>query len=207
MTSLDPFRAYIYRDGVVRFAPDPYDPSEAGLANAHAHVTNTALHRNHPGLDVRDDPTREDAGHVWSLAAYLKRVEAAGLTRDEVWGRVRALVAGFLSVVARDGLFARQAKLPARAFPAKLFGLDVLLDTDGQPWLIEVQRKPAMGGVAIAARINEKLARTIFEMSCVCAIDDGLPGERIAELAKNRAALRRREAECEIAMRGDFEPL
>ena len=207
VTSVDPFRAYIYRDGIVRFAPDVYDASESGLANSHAHVTNTALHRHHPRLNLSSDPSRDDIGHVWSLDAYLKRAATEGLNRSQVWNRLRALVLGFLGVVKRDGLFTRQAKMQSRAFPAKLFGLDVLLDAEGLPWMIEVQRKPAMGGAACATYINEKLARTVFEMSCVCALDDGLSGDRIAQLAKSRPALRLREAECEIAMRGEFEPL
>ncbi|WP_371418393.1 CDC27 family protein, partial [Methylocapsa sp. S129] len=143
VTSLAPLRAYLYRDGIVRFAPDAYDLSEQGLANVHGHVTNTALHRGHPKLEVSNDPAQENSGNVWSLRAFLKRMKADGRDVDHVWTELRALAKGFLAMVAADGLFKRQAKAaPRRAFPPKLFGLDVLVDADGKPWLIEAQRKP-----------------------------------------------------------------
>ena len=63
--------------------------------------------------------------------------------------------------------FAAQAKAaPRRAFPYKLFGLDVLIDADGKPWLIEAQRKPALGGNALVRKVNGQMFQTIFEMSC-----------------------------------------
>ncbi|WP_158818016.1 hypothetical protein [Methylocapsa sp. S129] len=182
--------------------------SEPGLANVHGHVTNTALHRGHPRLEVSNDPAQENSGNVWSLRAFLKRMKADGRDVDHVWSELRALAKGFLAMVAADGLFKRQAKAaPRRAFPPKLFGLDVLVDADGKPWLIEAQRKPALGGSALLQRINGQMFRTIFEMSCGYALDDAMPAERIALLAKDRAALAAREAEHEAARRGLFEPL
>lgn len=208
VTSLYPFRAYLYREGIVRFAPDAYDISDAGLANVHGHVTNTALHRGHPKLEVSDDPAKENVGNVWSLSAYLERMKADGHDVEAVRAGLRALAKGFLAVLASEGVFARHAKAaPRRAFPPKLFGLDVLVDADAKPWLIEAQRKPALGGSALVQRINGQMFRTIFEMSCGFAFDDSLPAERIALLAKDRAALAGREAEHEASRKGLFEPL
>jgi hypothetical protein len=121
---------------------------------------------------------------------------------------VRNLARNFLAMVAADGLFAHQAKAaPRRAFPPKLFGLDVLVDSDGEPWLIEAQRKPALGGSALVQRINGQMFRTIFEMSCGHALDDSMPADRIALLVKDPAALAAREAEHEAARRRLFARL
>ena len=208
VASLAPFRAYLYGDGIVRFAPEPYDASEQGLANVHSHVTNTALHLGHPMLEVSDDPAKENSGAVWSLRAYFERLRADGRDVDRLWADLRALTSGFLAMVAADGLFERQAKAaPRRSFPPKLFGLDVLIDADGKPWLIEAQRKPAMSGSALVKRINAQMFRTIFEMSCGYAFDDALGGEQITRLAKDRGALLGREAELEIARRRLFVSL
>jgi hypothetical protein len=196
------------RSGIVRFAPDPYDLGEAGLANVHAHVTNTALHRGHPGLVVSEDASQDNVGAVWSLRGYLERLAADGRDVVRLRAGLKELVRGFLRMVAADGLFARQARAaPRRAFPPKLFGLDVLVDADGEPWLIEAQRKPALSGSALVKRVNGQMFRTIFEMSCGQGLDDSMPGERIALIAKDRGALQAREAEIEAARRGLFEPL
>jgi tetratricopeptide (TPR) repeat protein len=206
VASLDPFRAYLYRNGIVRFAPEPYDLSDASLANVHRHITNTALHRGHPGLTVSEDAKEESVGAIWSLNAYLDRMKSDGVDTEALRAELRQLMLGFLHVVAREGVFAAQAKAaPRRAFPYKLFGLDVLIDAEAKPWLIEAQRKPALGGNALVRKVNGQMFQTIFEMSCGYLIEDGMPAERIAEIAKDRSALLQREFEIENAHRGQFE--
>ena len=207
ITSLDPFRAYLHAEGVVRFAPETYDASDAGLADVHAHITNTALHQGHPKLVVSQKAEEENVGAVWSLSAYLDRLKADGVDVAALREEFKALARGFVRVVHAEGLFAAQAKHPRRAFPLKLFGLDVLIDADAKPWLIEAQRKPAMAGSPLVTRIAGKTMTTIFEMTCGFLFEDTMPAERIASLAKDRAAAIRREAEHEAAFRGRFEPL
>ena len=194
----------------VNLDSEPCNPPSVTVTpvTPHAHVTNTARHRGHPKLEVSEDPTKEDAGAVWSLRAYLERLKADGRDVQRLWADIRELVKGFLAMLAADGVFARQMKTsPRRAFPPKLFGLDVLVDADGEPWLIEAQRKPALGGAALVQRVNGQMFRTLFEMSAAPAFDDQLPAERIALLAKDRAALIAREAELEAGRKGLFEPL
>jgi tetratricopeptide (TPR) repeat protein len=206
VTSLEPFRAYLYRDGIVRFAPEPYDLSDGNLANVHRHITNTALHRGHPGLTVSEDAKEENVGAIWSLNAYLDRMKADGVDTEAVRVELRQLMLGFLHVVAREGVFASQIKAaPRHAFPYKLFGLDVLIDADGKPWLIEAQRKPALGGNALVRKVNGQMFHSIFEMSCGYLIEDGMTAERIASLAKDRNAQLQREFEIETAHKGQFE--
>ena len=206
VTSLDPFRAYLYRDGIVRFAPEPYDTSDESLANIHRHITNTALHRGHPDLVVSEDANQENVGAVWSLNAYLERMKADGFDPDAVRADLRTLMLSFLQLLADEGLFVAQANAaPRHAFPFKLFGLDVLLDAEGKPWLIEFQRKPALGGSALVRKVNGQMFQSIFEMSCGYLIEDAMPAERIAALAKDRGALLQREFEVEDARKGQFE--
>ncbi len=207
VASLDPFRAYLHAEGVVRFAPEAYDVSEEGLADVHAHITNTALHRDHPKLVVSQKAEEENVGAVWSLTAYLERLKADGVDVAALREELKALARGFLRMVHAEGIFAQQAKFPRRSFPFKLFGLDVLIDADAKPWLIEAQRKPAMGGAPLVGKIAGKTMTAIFEMSAGFLFDDSLSAERIAAIAKDRAEMLKREAEHEAAFKGQFEPL
>jgi tubulin polyglutamylase TTLL6/13 len=207
IASLDPFRAYLHAEGVVRFAPESYDASDAGLADVHAHITNTALHQGHPKLVVSQRAEEENVGAVWSLSAYLDRLKADGVDVATLREELKTLARGFVRMVEAEGLFEAQAKFPRRAFPAKLFGLDVLIDADAKPWLIEAQRKPAMAGSPLVTKIAGRAMVTVFEMACGFLLDDAMPAERIAELAKDPAAAIRREGEHEAAFKGRFEPL
>jgi hypothetical protein len=207
VTSLDPFRAYMQSEGIVRFAPETYDTSDAGLADVHAHITNTALHKDHPKLVVSQKAEEENVGAVWSLTAYLERLRADGVDVAALREELKALMRGFLRMVHAEGVFGAQAKYPRHAFPTKLFGLDVLIDADAKPWLIEAQRKPAMAGTPLVQKIAGKALTTIFEMGAGFIFDDGMAAERISSLAKDRAAMLKREAEHEAAFKGPFEPL
>jgi hypothetical protein len=207
VTSLEPFRAYLHAEGVVRFAPESYDASDAGLADVHAHVTNTALHKDHPKLVVSQKAEEENVGAVWSLTAYLERLKADGVDVAALREELKSLARGFLRMVHAEGVLAAQAKFPRRSFPFKLFGLDVLIDSDAKPWLIEAQRKPAMAGSPLVSRIAGRTLTTIFEMGAGFLVDDALSGERIGTVAKDRAEMLKREADHEAAFKGQFELL
>jgi tetratricopeptide (TPR) repeat protein len=208
IASADPLRAYVYSEGIVRIAPEPYDPSPDSGGGVSMHVTNTALHIGHPGLEISQDPKQDDVGAIRSLSALLRRMTADGLDGQAVFGEIKALVEWFVRLLAAEGLFARQAATgPARGFPAKLFGLDVLLDAEGHPWLIEMQRTPAARGAPLVERINGEMHISTFRMGHNPLIDDATPPELLAALRTDDHARRAREAELEFSHRGKFVPL
>ncbi|MBS0362631.1 MAG: tetratricopeptide repeat protein [Proteobacteria bacterium] len=205
IASADPLRAYVYSEGIVRIAPEPYDPDPAKGAGPSMHVTNTALHVGHPGLNVSQDANQEDVGSIRSLSALLRRMTADGLDGQKAFGEIKALVEWHVGMLAAQGLFARQAAgRPARAFPPKLFGLDVLIDAEGHPWLIEMQRTPAAKGAPLVEKINLEMYRTVFAMTHAPLIDDATPADLTQALRTDDAARRRRELEIETANRGKF---
>lgn len=208
VTEARPLRAYIYGEGIVRIAPEPYDSRPERLADLSMHVTNTALHLDHPGLVISQDDSREDEGAIWSLSALLRRMKSDGFDPDAVFGEIRTLVGWFLRQVEREGLFARQAALgPARAFGPKLLGFDILLDDAGHPWLIEIQSNPAARGAPLVNRINGELFTSIYRMSVAVLAEDGLSDAQLQALRRDPAALAAAERAVEARQRGRFTPL
>ena len=206
--ALEPLRAYVYGDGVVRFAPEPYDLRPERLGEVSMHVTNTALHRGHPGLVISQDPARDGEGSIWSLAAYLRRLQADGCDPQRVRGDIHALVAAFVRLLRADGLFARlSGSEPPHATGPKLIGLDVLLDAAARPWLIECQAKPAMSGAPLVERVNGPMFATMARMTTGCLFDDAMSAEEVAALRREPAARATREHAIELTERGLFEPL
>jgi hypothetical protein len=190
ITQAAPLRAYIYREGIVRIAPEPYDLSPDRLADVAMHVTNTALHLDHPGLMISQDETRDDEGAIRSLSALLRRMAAEGFEPDIVFGEIRSLVAWFLRQLEREGFFARQAALGStRSFGPKLIGFDILLDADGHPWLIELQSNPAAKGAPLVNKINAEMFANIFRMSVGVLAEDSLSDTDLAALRSDPVAL------------------
>jgi tetratricopeptide (TPR) repeat protein len=207
ITSADPLRAYVYSEGIVRIAPELYQPTADRPGGVSMHVTNTALHLDHPDLVISRDANQDDVGAVRSLSALLRRMTADGLPADKAFDEIKQLVEWFVRMLAADGLFARQAASPARSFPPKLFGLDVLIDDEGHPWLIEMQRTPAARGQPLVEKINGEMYKNVFAMAHAPLIDDATPPEQVAALRADPAVRRAREVELEVAARGKFVPL
>lgn len=206
ITSAAPLRAYVYREGIVRFAPEAYDP--AHLDEVSRHITNTALHHGHPGLVIGEDPEREDEGSIWSVSAVLRRVAEVGHDPEVVHDRIRRLVGWFLKGLEADGFFARQAAAGSpRSFGPKIIGFDILLDADAQPWLIEIQSSPAATGAPLVERINSDLFINAFRMAVGVLAHDGMSPERVTALMSDPGAIAEREAEIERANLGRFRPI
>ena len=205
VTASDPMRLYVYRDGIVRFAPEPYRRVPGWLEQGAMHVTNTALHRNHPKLVINTDPNAENVGNIWSLRAYLSQIAADGHDADRVFADIARMVGRFVLMLDRDGMFERQRRMAAkRSFVPKLFGLDVLLDRTLRPWLIEIQRGPAWSGPPLVQRINNTLAETLARMNVGRLVADGMPPERVAAILADPKNVEEREREIEYENRGSF---
>lgn len=208
ITSAEPLRAYIYSEGIVRFAPEPYDPRPERLGEVAMHVTNTALHLSHPGLVISQDPERDDEGVIWSLTGLLRRMAADGFDTDAVFDEIRTLIAWFIRQAEREGLFARQAAHGSpRSFAPKLLGFDVLLDAQGHPWLIEMQSNPAARGAPLVQQINGALFANIVRMSVGVLTTDSLSAADLEALRTDPEALRRAELALERRQQAGFRDL
>ena len=181
-----------------------YDLSDAGLANVPAHVTNTALHFDHPTLEVSEVRLRRTSD-TFGRSAPIRAHEAdrrdiravREATRTRQGGRGHALA---------DGLFERQARAaPRRAFGFRLVALDA--SSSGSSAVADRDPTCPASRLALVQRVNSALLNTIFEISCGYAFDDAIPADKIAAFAKDGSALAQREAEHEVANRGLFEPL
>ena len=66
VTSFDPLRIYIYNEGLVRFASEPY---EANKDSQYSHLTNYSINKNSENFVPNKDANEQDKGNKWSLSA------------------------------------------------------------------------------------------------------------------------------------------
>ena len=195
ITSLTPLRAYLWGDGLVRIAPELYREGPGWLERQAMHITNTALHKGHPDLKLANDASKEDEGNIWTQRALMRHLEREGADVPALRQRLRDLAARVIRVIEHSGLFARQAEAPTpRAYPPKFFGMDVMLDSQLRPWLLECQRMPGQTGTPVVEGVNGRLFTTIFEMM-------------VDRLGADASEWPARELALELEKRGDFQPL
>ena len=76
MTGINPLRAYIYHEGLARFATEEYNsPLGSNLSNLCMHLTNYAINKDSEDFIFNEDPNKDNVGHKRGLQAIFKQID------------------------------------------------------------------------------------------------------------------------------------
>ncbi|PAA74688.1 hypothetical protein BOX15_Mlig034014g2 [Macrostomum lignano] len=156
VTSFEPLKVYVHEQGLVRFASVQYSQSSKTLGNRFMHLTNYSVNK-HSASYTNGNPTgsansgskggggsADGEGHKWSLQSLWAYLRRCGQSPERVWDSIKDLVAK--TMISGESHIAAQVRLLCRRQYCvhELFGLDVLLDDQLQPWLLEVNISPSL---------------------------------------------------------------
>lgn len=134
VTSIHPLRVYMYRDGIIRFASTKYT-----RANAHkrtAFLTNTFVNQK---FATGDDLT-------WPFPKMYHYLKNKGIDADLLWQRIEQAVVNLL--LSAEPEFLHKFKDLQDDFTCdvcyQLLGVDVIVDDNIIPRVIEVNGEPSM---------------------------------------------------------------
>ena len=157
VSSLLPLRVHLCREGLARFATQPY--ADASGRELGAHLTNYSLNVRTAGFEHNDDPDDGANGSKRTLSATLRELEreAAGFDAAAFWGQLEELVAK-TCVAMRPLLLHNAARRRGGGFGGggsgggeevercfQLLGFDVLIDKALRLHLLEVNNNPSLG--------------------------------------------------------------
>lgn len=170
LTSVDPLRIYVYRDGLVRICSTPYVFDD--FANLLVHLTNYDLHvtNEQTFVDAMKDQTAEcklDGLRAdWN---ELKRSLAAkGHDVDCMWDDIQDLITK--SFIAAEGPLTKAVKthVKTRGTAYEVTGFDVLLDDQLKPWLLEVNHTPSLcPHTDLENSIKREMLRSLYQLADV----------------------------------------
>ena len=106
VTSFCPLRAYLYPDGLARFATAPFSDAKESLKDKGVHLTNVSVNKHRAAFDVASGDGR---GSKWSLGALWEHLRCAGMDVDDLWRRMHDLAA--LTLLAAEPNMATQVGL------------------------------------------------------------------------------------------------
>jgi len=154
---MDPWRIYIYNEGLVRFASEPYDIS-IGKGAKYTHLTNFSINKKNEKYINNANADADDQGHKWSLNALTRHLESVGIDMDLLWSRIYDVI--IKSLLCIDGhVQAGLKKMPYKNNCFELLGYDVLIDSDLKPWLMEVNLSPSL---ATESPLDLKIKSNLF---------------------------------------------
>ncbi|MEO1015921.1 MAG: PqqD family peptide modification chaperone [Pseudomonadota bacterium] len=161
ITSVEPLRAYLFAEGFIKLASEPYD--DHALDNPFAYLTN-------PDINARNDTVETPVVFV-SLEKYRAWLRDGGHDDARLFGEVEDMLA--LSVIAAREDLRRRGRLAGGDLSNcfELLGLDCMVDADLKPWLLECNLSPSLDicaegtvGGDDEARAKEKMVRELVGM-------------------------------------------
>eukprot|EP00929_Paragymnodinium_shiwhaense_P113695 TRINITY_DN819_c0_g1_i3.p1 TRINITY_DN819_c0_g1~~TRINITY_DN819_c0_g1_i3.p1 ORF type:complete len:853 (-),score=148.91 TRINITY_DN819_c0_g1_i3:113-2671(-) len=188
VTGFEPLRAYVYREGLTRFASKAYSTEDEHLDDVYRHLTNYSINKKASNFVENSKVHQDNVGHKWSLSALNRHLECVGVDVELMWVRIMDLISKtLLSVAPTIAAKTKQvAPYPENCF--EVYGFDVLVDEDLKPWLIEVNLSPSMQAESpLDWHVKSALLSDVFNLI-------GLPRVDRDTVAKSRAAARARSA-------------
>lgn len=158
VTSVDPLRVYMLDNGFVHVSSEPYTNDPARLGELRVHVTN-------PDIQGAAYQSAGGGSNYWNLTRFRTMLrEHETLDEREVFERIDdVVVKTLLSVQDVIGECVRTHSRPGASF--EVWGLDVLVDDTGKPWIIEVNHTPSTNtDFPAARRIKYSFVRDMLAM-------------------------------------------
>ena len=142
VTSLCPLRIYIHESGLARFATHEYDTGKSP-SDLHMHLTNYSVNKKDESF-VAANEGESVQNSKWSLKFLLHYLDTIGVNSKDVMKDVeRAVVMTFLAGMTEVKGFHNRYVLH-RHTSCELYGVDVLLDSNLKPHIIEVNISPSL---------------------------------------------------------------
>ncbi|XP_069136949.1 tubulin polyglutamylase ttll6-like isoform X9 [Argopecten irradians] len=142
VTSCDPLRIFLFKDGLARFATNKYsEPTNSNIDNVFMHLTNYAINK-HSSDFIRDD----EAGSKRRISTVDRYMRQKGYDIDKMWNDIDDVIIKTLisahSVLKHNyrTCFPNHVKGSA-CF--EILGFDVLLDRKLRPSILEVNHSPS----------------------------------------------------------------
>lgn len=191
--SISPLRIYIHDSGLARFCTHKYvynddDKKTANVNDLNMHLTNFSLNKN----DINFK--RGEAGHEsienskWSLPFFLEylqkeaKIDVQSLMNEIHRVLISTVIAGECAIKKHHRRLIRN-----RHTSYEMYGVDILLDENLHPYIMEVNISPAMSGMdssldyEIKWRLMHELLKVARIIECNALLDDPCPGIRLIE--------------------------
>ncbi|XP_063529810.1 tubulin monoglutamylase TTLL4-like isoform X3 [Cydia strobilella] len=166
VTSVHPLRIYLFKDGLARFASVKYNDELTSLNDRYMHLTNYSINRLSKNYTPNEDFAACE-GHKWTLQSlfqYLKTEK--NVDTDALWSSMKDLV--IKTVISGEASISSltKANITSRYNCYELFGIDVLLDEDLKPWLLEVNISPSLHSASpLDTHVKGPLVRAVLNIA------------------------------------------
>jgi hypothetical protein len=192
VTSFDPLRVYVFREGLCRICTQEYDLDYDHLDDTFRHLTNFSINKNADDFVANEDADKDDHGHKWSLSALFDHLDAHGYDVKRLWRDMKEVAVKTLIACESEVFSKHQTLNGADKCCYEVFGFDMLLNESLYVYLIEVNIYPSMAtGSPLDKRIKQTMIADALQikgvpMTGVHGSSAGLSGSRATSRNSSR---------------------
>ena len=93
ITSADPLKIFLYKDGLVRLSSEAYEaPTQKNMKNMFKHLTNYAINKESKTFIQNEEIGEQDKSHKRSFAAFWKQLKKQGYDTDQIWHNIKDII-------------------------------------------------------------------------------------------------------------------
>jgi len=162
VTGCDPLRIYLYKDGLVRFATEVYEPAnEENKFDLYKHLTNFAINKDNPNFTTEQE-SGSTGGHKRRIIPFLNELASSyGVDTKKLWREITDLIVKTLCsiqpMLKQNSII--QSNDPYNQGCFETLGFDVLIDENYKPYLLEINHNPSF---SVAAEVDLIVKRNVL---------------------------------------------
>ncbi|MCQ2820950.1 MAG: tubulin--tyrosine ligase family protein [archaeon] len=143
VTGFSPLKIYLFNNGLARFAGEQYHIDLNNLGNNFIHLTNYAINKQSKNWEFNDSIDQEK-GLKWTIYTVMKHLRGLGIDVKSIWSKIEdILIKLFISYIKEALVEFKKFKVTSNNL-FELFGIDILIDQNLRPWLMEVNMNPSL---------------------------------------------------------------
>lgn len=152
VTSYCPLKVYIYQDGLVRFATEPYTNDPKAIGAKFVHLTNFSINKKNTKFvknNDKSDDEEDEGSSKWDFKMLENAFTRQGQSFPKVFAEIKTIVLKTLISVETQ-ITSQVMKNPTtRANCFELYGFDVMIDSNMKPWVLEVNVLPSLSSSSV----------------------------------------------------------
>ncbi|XP_071570300.1 tubulin monoglutamylase TTLL4 isoform X1 [Temnothorax nylanderi] len=183
VTSFNPLKVYIYPDGLVRFASVKYNDDINYLSDRFMHLTNYSINKT-SATYTSNDCADSSTGHKWTLRTLWSYLEQENVNVTKIWESIKDIVIKTMIAGESSINTLTRANTTSRYCCYELFGIDIILDENRRPWLLEVNISPSLQSSSpLDIAVKGPLIRNLFNIAGY-QLPTCVPAEEAEKLAQ-----------------------
>ena len=159
VSSYDPLRIYLHKEGLVRFATHKYSTKMTSLKERYVHLTNWSVNKYSENFVKNAGTSKDDEGSKWSFAALKKKYVELGIDVEDLWKKIEDVIIKTI-ISAEPYMLSSMNRTPKhRNNCYEIYGFDILIDSNIKPWLMEVNVCPSLNS---SSPLDRKVKTTVI---------------------------------------------